>query len=107
MGNQNVGKVQQLDKLQNLPESACRIQNMLIHVQSKSTQSLTTVSDSYMFECLHQFMSMALYSCSHPGVPARCLVMVLITRIWKELSPALSELDLAEQENQSSTQSQI
>lgn len=39
MGNQNGGKVQQLDKLQNLPESACRIQNRLIHVQSKSTQS--------------------------------------------------------------------
>lgn len=52
-------------------------------------------------------MSMPLYSCSHPGVPVRCLVMVLISRSWKELFPALSELDLAEQEKQSSTQSQI
>ena len=49
MGNQNVGKVQQLDrdKLQHLPESASRMQNMLIRVHSESTEeSVTTVSDS-------------------------------------------------------------
>ena len=73
-----------------------------IHVQSKSTQSLTTVSDAYMFESLHQFISMPLHSCSHPRVPVCCLVMVLITTSWKEPFPALSELDLLEQEKQSS-----
>lgn len=49
MRNQNVGKVQQLDrdKLQHLPESACRMQNMLILVHSESTEeSVTTASDS-------------------------------------------------------------
>lgn len=60
-----------------------------------------------MFKCLHQFMSMPIYSCSHLGVPVRCLVMVLISRSWEELFSALNELDLAEQEKRSSTQSQI
>lgn len=49
MGNQNVGKVQQLDRdeLQHLPESACRMQNMLVLVHSESTEeSVTTASDS-------------------------------------------------------------
>lgn len=50
MRNQSVGKVQQLDKdeLQSMPESACRMKNMLVYVQNKGTQEAVTTVPDYL-----------------------------------------------------------